>query len=316
MSKNERVKAGQRAREFKAYGFVSDEGMNLLDPAFWADKSPAYNTIKRELYPLIAVFADPVIKKADAQRGEYPPFGLVKPIGGNFMGGIQLVTKEHLAGPVRFERLGNYMRFTLMRVAADQANEIKRGKSIPEISSVYKRLENILTFVRENIDKNVHPDPLHLLRKGINTATEVTSGLFELVTVLSDPDNPEQLIQNMKDSYALAARWTLGDREIIEKAITLLQNLPFQNISLVFPFYAKYFNIERGRDKKGLQLSQKGRERLLSAGIDPDDLGASRPLAVICPGAINLGDRPAVKIIWDWYLDIAKRLYLPSPVSE
>lgn len=311
MGKEQRIKAGLRAREFKAHGFVLGEGPDLLDPAFWQDLEPKYNHFKEELYGLMAVFSDGVLKEAWERREKNPPFGLTKPIEGNFMGWTEPVTAEHLFPPLRFENLGNYMRSNLIRVAKDEADKIKNTKAEPEITSIYKRVEDILAFLDEHVPGYVQPDPLVFLNRGINTATDVASGFFQMVDFLGDKSDPEQLIADMRDSWALAVEFGLGDRVQVKDAIHSLQELPFPDISMLWPFQPKYFRLGRREGEKGLQLSKKGIKRLKAANIDPD-FGANLDSTVMCLGMINLGDRSGAKIMWDWYLDIAKNLYLPQ----
>lgn len=303
------VNVGSLAKQFRREGYIPQ-----ADPAVQAftpnseEALLAYGALKPEFYALAAVVSDRIVQRSYDARGEKPPFGLVTV--GRQPAYFVHVDFHHLHPNSPFKSIGSYMRETLMYALEEEFAAKKRGEIPQEIASVYKRLDQLLKFRHDATPAlELHTDLQALMGGGINTAAQIMSEVLEVVPrVYGSSRNPDKLTQVARNSESLINLLAAQHREFFFTAIVAFKEPPIPTASSLNP---KLFQIEGEGDKQRLALSQAGnqllewkRQKILTGSVSK-----RHEPTVGCPALFNLGSGSAIRNLWNWYVEIAEKVY-------
>lgn len=121
-------------------------------------------------------------------------------------------------------------------------------------------------------------------------------------------DNPDRLIRIAENSFPLIAKLASSHTDAqlaVSNAFEVIPLLPFS------PYKSKYFAVIEQNGQERLDFPQEGQDLIEKViGVrDPRDYRSENSPLVGCFAMVNLGEGSAVKVLWDWHLEIAKMIY-------
>ena len=290
----ERVNIGPKARDSKAQGALVPHSYDFdilkIEPDS-VEAGAAVASLKPEIYTIGAVLIDRVVTDAYQARNVDEEVEKLLPYAPFISAGTQIRTKLHDA-------------------VAGMEHAVNVGEAAPLIISGYRRLRYLYTLLSTLLPSvKLNKGPRLFIIGGANTATEIVSQTVNTVADLVGVEDKDRLLSVVENSYPFVAELAAAHSTATIMGIYALD----ANGTKAAPphrFDKRFFAIVSDGRKERLGLSDAGK-MVLQSTIGTDrlrDYRSNTSPTVGCPALVNFGDGSAVETVWNWNLEIARRI--------
>jgi len=290
MTKKEQINFPPIAKKFKTEGYKSCPYNHL-------EKSE----LKLVLYGVSSPFTEKIVKPLYENRSEYPPFGLLTNNG-------QAVDFKDLDFQFPFLSIAKFMKDIIAQNTRKTFEQDDQTQDAV-FQENYEGLKELLSFLSIHGDSfaklKYRTGPSGFMTNGSDFATLGCARFADVIPRLTPKSASYEQTGIAKNSYPLLVKLSTGS---LEKVVAIVNGLLLETDKNKFQFNVEYFRIVNKKGRSQLGISQKGNKRLKELGLSLNNLKSRDPFDM-CPAAVNFGEGSAVKILWDWYVEIASKIY-------